>query len=369
MNNLDSAKNEFRVNRQDCSQTQWVNESLPQSLQDGEILLKIDQVAFTANNITYAMIGEQIGYWQFFPTEAGWGIVPTWGFAEVIASQHSEVPIGERFYGFYPMASHLKISAGKVSLLGLLDIAPHRAALPIIYNYYTNTRSDALYTPQSEEIQSVFRPLFTTSFLIDDFLAENNFFEAKNILLTGASSKTALALAFLLQQRKNSQNLAIKVVGFTSSTNAAFVKSLSYYNQVLDYQQVSELDPEETYLIVDFAGNQPLQVAIQKQVQANLKYNCMVGLTHWDQRKAEEKPANKGTVFFAPTQAQKRSQEWGAAGFQARLAEAWQLFSQNANQWLSIEKNVGNAAIEQVYQQTLAGKTLPQKGYMLKMNG
>jgi hypothetical protein len=368
MNDLDLTKTEFRVNRQDYSQTQWINESLPNALQNGEVLLKIDQVAFTANNITYAMIGEQIGYWQFFPTEAGWGIVPVWGFAEVVASKHADVQVGERFYGFYPMASYLKITPGKVNPHGLVDIAPHRTALPAIYNYYTNTRADALYTPQSEEIQSVFRPLFTTSFLIDDFLAENNFFGAKNILLTGASSKTAVALAFLLQHRKNTQNLAIEVVGFTSRTNLEFVKSLNYYDKVLDYQQVSELNPTETYLIVDFAGNQPLQVAIQKQVQPNLKYNCVVGLVHWDQRKAEEKPSDKGTVFFAPTQAQKRSQEWGAAGFQAKLSEAWRFFCQSAEQWLKIERNSSQTAIEQVYQQTLAGKTLPQNGYMLKMN-
>ncbi|MCU0443997.1 MAG: DUF2855 family protein [Microscillaceae bacterium] len=368
MSQINLQPKELRVNRQDYAQTQWANQSIAEELQPGEVIFRIDQAAFTANNITYAVIGEKIGYWQFFPTQEGWGIVPVWGFAEVVASAHTEVKVGQRFYGFFPMASHLKVLAGKVSAYGFMDIAPHRLALPPIYNYYTNTQADALYTASTEALQSVFRPLFTTSFLLDDFLAENNFFGATHILLTGASSKTALSLAFLLKHRKQNELSNLKIIGFTSAPNVNFVQGLDYYEQVLDYQQVTDLDPEQTYVIVDFSGNQTLQIAIQKQVKDKLKYTCAVGLTHWDQLKSEEKPAQKGVVFFAPSQAQKRNQEWGQAGFQARIGEAWRVFGESAGQWLQIEWADTPNDIAQIYHQTLAGKTLPQNGYMLKFN-
>jgi hypothetical protein len=45
-------------------------------------------------------------YWEFYPThEEGWGIVPVWGFGTVVQSLHPGVAVGERLYGYWPMAS------------------------------------------------------------------------------------------------------------------------------------------------------------------------------------------------------------------------------------------------------------------------
>ena len=57
------------------------------ALQDGEIRVQVVRFALTCNNITYAALGDMLNYWQFFPTgEAGWGIVPVWGFGTVVQS-------------------------------------------------------------------------------------------------------------------------------------------------------------------------------------------------------------------------------------------------------------------------------------------
>ena len=37
------------------------------SINDGEIAVKIESFAFTANNVTYGVAGDTIGYWKFFP--------------------------------------------------------------------------------------------------------------------------------------------------------------------------------------------------------------------------------------------------------------------------------------------------------------
>ena len=65
------------------------------SLQSGEVMVKMERFAFTANNLTYAVTGDQIGYWQFFPphdTEAN-GSHTSWGFARVVESNHMTFPL------------------------------------------------------------------------------------------------------------------------------------------------------------------------------------------------------------------------------------------------------------------------------------
>ena len=195
---------EIHVNRKDFHQFKRVEKVLPSEgdLDEGQILVKVDQFAFTANNITYAVVGRVLGYWNFFPVSAEWGIIPVWGFADVVASRNEEIQVGERFYGYYPMGSHLIMSPAKIKPSNFMDGVAHRRGLPSIYNNYINTKMDPAYRPEGESIQSLFRPLFSTSFLIDDFLADSEFYGGKQIVLTSASSKTAIGLAFLLSQRK-----------------------------------------------------------------------------------------------------------------------------------------------------------------------
>ena len=56
---------------------------------------------------------------------------------------------------------------------------------------------------------------------------DNDFFGGQNIILTSASSKTAIGLAALLTARKGDRT--INIIGLTSSGNMDFVKGLGYY--------------------------------------------------------------------------------------------------------------------------------------------
>ena len=223
---------DIQVNRKNFHDYKVTTKDTPSAsdLAEGQILVKVDQFAFTANNITYAAVGEVVGYWKFFPVSDDWGIIPVWGFADVIASKNEGIKVGERFYGYYPMGSHLIMSPAKVKPTNFMDGIEHRQALPPIYNNYINTKTDPGYSKDGEAIQSLFRPLFTTSFLIDDFMDDNDFFGGQTIILTSASSKTAIGLAALLAQRKGGRNL--NVVGLTSKGNMDFVNGLGYYDSV-----------------------------------------------------------------------------------------------------------------------------------------
>ena len=74
---------EVRVQRNDYRKTSVWRGQAP-ALQDGEILVSIDKFALTANNVTYAVFGDMIGYWRFYPTAGDYGIVPAWGYATVV---------------------------------------------------------------------------------------------------------------------------------------------------------------------------------------------------------------------------------------------------------------------------------------------
>lgn len=358
---------DFHVNRSDFHQHRVVEKQVPKEndIDDGQILIKVDQFAFTANNITYAAVGEVVGYWNFFPVSDEWGIIPVWGFGNVVASKHESVKVGERYYGYYPMGSHLVLTPVNVKNGHFTDGARHRAALPPIYNNYIDTASDPGYSPKGEAIQSLFRPLFTTSFLLADFLEDSNFFDARQVLLTSASSKTAIGLAFLLAQ--NQKNRDVQIIGLTSPGNVEFVNELGYYDRVLTYDDVSDkVSAEDDAVIVDFSGNADLQETLQKLFGDMLKYNCLVGMVDWTQRGGPDSAANKGKFFFAPSQYVKRNKEWGPAVLQQKLGAAWMAFTTQTGSWLDVQVAEGVEGLKALYLPMLDGKIDPRVGRIVK---
>ncbi len=350
----------FLVRRNDFSQAEWEEETLP-DLASGSVLLQIDSFSFTANNVSYAVTGDKLGYWQFFPAPEGYGKIPVWGFATVVASRHAQVAVGERFYGYFPPSRQLIVQPDVVKTYGFSDATPHRQQLAAVYNFYSHVAHDPLYDPNTEDFQSIFRPLFTTSFLLDDFFAENHFFEAQHIVLTSASSKTAFAMAFLLKMRREQTGTGPVIVGLTSEKNKAFVNTLGLYDKVLVYEAVQDLPVEKT-CIVDFAGNQDLHYALEQHLGAQLSYNCLVGAVHWDTAQSGKRPQQKGKFFFAPTHAQKRAQEWGTGGFQQRLGAAWQQFARENHRWISIRRSSDPEVFLKIYHDVLTGRDAANNG-------
>jgi hypothetical protein len=350
-------------------------------LAEGRVRVVIDQFAFTSNNITYAAMGDAMQYWQFYPvadTDDGisWGRIPVWGFGTVQASRHADIAVGERLYGYFPMSSAVDLAPADVSTGAFLDAAPHRAALHRVYNQYLRCAADPFYTSGTEDMQALLRPLFTTSWLIDDFLADNDFFgaaahgahEAKPVLLlSSASSKTAYGTAFQLSQRAG-----VEVVGLTSAQNVAFCTSLGCYDRVLPYGELSAIDADVPSIYIDFAGNAPLRKAIHTHCKG-LHYSCSIGATHVsDIGGAKDIPGPKATLFFAPAQIKKRNQEWGGAVLGQRLVHAWQAFVAQVSQpelpWLRVAHATGPAAVQAVYLEVLGGKGDPRLGHVLSLS-
>jgi hypothetical protein len=339
-------------------------------LADGQVRVRIDAFALTSNNITYAAFGEAMHYWDFFPVAgddgANWGRIPVWGFASVVQSLHPGVAVGERLYGYFPMASSAVLTPTRLLTSGFTEGAPHRAELPAVYNQYSRCSADAFYTPDDEDAQALLRPLFATSWLIDDFFADNDFFGAKTLILSSASSKTAYGTAFQMHQRDG-----IEVVGLTSPGNVAFCESLGCYHRVLTYDQLDQVPVDTACAYVDFAGNADLRRTVHTRF-ANLRHSCSIGGTHVEQLgSGKDLPGPRATLFFAPAQIKKRSAEWGWSELWQRIVRAWQSFgvklSDPVAPWLVVRHHRGSAAVQATYAEVLAGRGDPRVGHILSL--
>ena len=355
----------FLVDRDDYRNTRVVEAFRP-ALADGEVRLRVDAFGLTANNITYAAAGDLIGYWTFFPPppvgdNVNWGRVPVWGFADVVESRCEGVDEGERLFGYLPMSTELVIEPRRVSAGSLGDGAAHRATLPAVYNNYDRCAATPGYDPALEAEQMLYRPLFFTSFLIDDFLADNDSFGATTVVLGSASSKTAFGTAHLLSQREG-----VTVVGLTSPGNVAFVDGLGCYDQVVTYDEIGSL-PVAPAAFVDMSGNASVVRAVHEHYGDDLRHSAIVGLTHWEDRldRAEPIPGPAQAMFFAPSQVEQRRKDWGPGVLEARLAEAWGPFIEQVSDWVEIQHGTGHDTVHDVYVELLENRTPPNLAHVL----
>jgi hypothetical protein len=362
----------FIVDRKALSTARWIHGEAG-ALPDGAVRLKIDAFALTSNNITYAAFGDAMNYWGFFPTgDAATGCIPVWGFANVTESRCDGVAVGERFYGYFPMASDVVLQPVRIGEAGFIDGAEHRRELPSVYNHYNRCSADPDYVQGREAEQALLRPLFITSFLIDDFLDDNAFFGARAVILSSASSKTAYGTAFCLAQRRGAGADALKIIGLTSPGNVAFTQGLGCYDEVLTYDAVTSLPADVPAVYVDFSGSVAVRASIHQHLADPLMYSCSVGGTHWESLgSGKGLPGPRPVLFFAPAQGKKRNADWGPAGFQQRTASAWAAFmkpvSDPRTPWLRVVRGEGKAAVESTYAALLAGTVNPAEGHVLSV--
>jgi hypothetical protein len=343
------------------------------ALADGQIRVAVNRFAFTSNNITYAAFGDAMHYWDFFPTgEDGWGIVPVWGFADVVQTSHPGVSVGERLYGYFPMAEQCVLQPDRLTPAGFRDAAAHRSNLHAVYNQYQRVASDPFYTAESEDLQALLRPLFITSWLIDDFLADKHFFGTAAeparpavMLLSSASSKTAYGTAFMLAQRKG-----IEVVGLTSVGNVAFCESLGCYHRVLNYEHLDQLAADTACIYIDFAGNAALRSAVHHRFSvwptaapsgARMSANWAVRGICRDPRRA-------------CSSRRRRSRSARASGVSTAWARVWCRDGVGFSPGCPTHRHRGSTlrhggtdVLATVYRQVLQGKGDPRQGHIVQL--
>ena len=353
------------VKRSAITDARLVERPLP-ALAEGEVLARVGDFALTANNIGYALTGDALGYWQFYPEDAEWGVVPVWGHAEVIASRCAELAVGARFWGYLPMASHMVLTPGRVRERGFVDAAAHRAALPAVYNQYARTEQDPPALAVMANARSLLFPLFTTSYLIADYFADNALFGADQIVIGSASSKTGFATAHFL---KTISPAPRSVIGLTSPGNMAFTKRLGLFDRVIAYDDIASLDRAVPSGYVDMSGDGAVLRAVHEHFADNLKVSVGVGATHWDAPRPQASlPGAQPAFFFAPAQIAKRDAEWGAGVLMGRANLANIAFVEALGDRVRITEHRGPAAVAARYQDMVLNRTPPTEGLILNFD-
>ena len=353
---------QFVVRKNDLSDGRIATRDLS-PLSDGEVLARIDRFALTANNVTYGVMGERIGYWKFFPVEAAEdGIIPVWGFAEIVESSHPQVPVGERIYGFFPIASHVVMRPAKVSEGRFVDGGEHRAGLPPVYNSYARVSAEPGYDSDLDDARMVLFPLYATSFCIYDFMQDHDWYGARQVVVLSASSKTAIGCAYAISADAS----APRSVGVTSPRNAASVEKLGLYDEVLTYDALDNIDASIPTVIIDMSGDGGVLGRLHQHLGDAMKYTSNVGVTHYD---ANTMPPgfirDRSEMFFAPGHIQKRHKEWGPGVFEKRAHDFWKDTALKSRDWLTIHREEGADAVKQAWSAVALGKTPADEAWVV----
>jgi hypothetical protein len=332
-------------------------------LAEGQARLLIESFALTANNVTYAAVGGPMRYWDFFPAEdADWGRVPVWGFARVIESHSDAALMGERVYGYFPMAAELVVTPGRADTSGFTDLASHRQPMAAVYNRYQRVAEEP--HEMADALRMVLNPLFVTGFLIADAIDDDPGGRPERVVVSSASSKTALALAWSLRA------LGISTLGLTSPTRREAVHALDVWTEVLGYDDARRVSAQSTATAyVDIAGNAEVTRQVHTMLGDRLVRSMTVGITHWDQlaTAGTEPPGVTREMFFAPARIAKRQQDWGRGGLDARMAEKWADFSAWAQRWLDLRHVHGPEAVAVLWRELVAGIDDPRRAYVASL--
>ena len=355
---------EIWVDRDDYRKTKIIEVETP-ALAEGEVLVSVDKFGLTANNVSYAVSGKTIGYWGYYPADNNWGKVPVWGMADIIESKCDGIVVGERIWGFFPMASHVVLKPGQIKKQTFADMAGHRQNLPLFYNQYQRTEAEPDYLKTLEDERCLLFPLFATSFVLNDFLEDNDFFGAEQILIGSVSSKTGFGLASFLTQNEKFDG---EVIGLTSKGNVDFVKALKCCEQIVVYGDEAQIDTSKSSAFVDMSGNGELVKTLHEHLQNNMVQSIGVGATHWNEKRARgDMPGAKPAFFFAPAQMDKRDKEWGRGMlFQKAFAAGAQLAA-NIKDIVKVELITGPQDVEQIWKDMLDNNVSARRGIMASL--
>ncbi len=336
-------------------------------LEQDEIKVRIDKFAFTSNNITYGVMGEQLSYWEFFPTandDSEWGVLPVWGFAEIIESNLPALPEGDRLFGYFSPATELVLRPQNISDERFHDGSIHRNHLPPAYNIYRRVYSEHKYKRTFDDERMLLYPLHLTSFCLWDYLRDNDWFDAEQVVVLSASSKTSIGLGYALHLDEDSK----PSVGMTSERNLKFVTGLRYYDQSLTYAEVDALDASIPTVIVDMSGNQIVMSKLHQRLGENMMRCLNVGITHWEEEKSSSGiNIERSEIFFAPGHIQKRLKEWGPEEFEKQSSGFLQQSIKESINWLQVTQLPGLKGLANAYQDICEGNIHANQGLIIKL--
>ncbi|MGY1773278.1 DUF2855 family protein [Blastococcus sp. SYSU D00813] len=357
---------DFLVRRDDPRTTRVDDgEAAATEVAEGTVQFTVERFGLTANNLTYAVLGDQLRYWDFFPAPEGWGRIPAWGFGRAEASGVEGIAPGERFYGYWPMSTRVTLQVTP-SGPGFLDSSAARADLPPTYNRYLRATPRTGFPPDLDDAAVVVRPLFLTGWLLADQLARAGWHGADTVVLTSASSRTALCTAAAVREREDRPAL----LGLTSAGRVGPTVATGLYDRVLGYDDIASLPAAGGLVLVDIAGDAAVRAAVHRTSADRLRASVMVGATHWEQVDlgADGLRGPRPVWFFAPDVADERAAELGQLPFARLLGAAWASFATTGlPRLVTFRHATGADALADAYAALLKGDVDPREGLVFSL--
>jgi len=333
-----------------------------------------------------------------------------------VASAHHKVAVGERLYGYFAPARYLvlPIDEKDVNKYSIYVPRNHLPADRRVYNQIVRCSTDPLYTPETEDLAMLYRPLFWTSYWCEDWLARSEYRGGcENILISSASSKTAFCFAYCIRKRVERDPTRIsniRIIGLTSKGNLEFTKNLGLYHEVYEYDSFLSVSAtpfhsksKNRWIYIDVAGNQTLNSRIYTHfaspyVTSKLVAAVSLGMTNlvpgekkadkieWTTNTDPKTASDSGDMktasstssagfwpvteqFFTPEWLTVRRSELSPSQMFNMQKSAWGALMQDCRDWVKLERVYGGEHVRMAYEAMVESSSGlgPDKGWIWSM--
>merc|ERR1719188_1654307 len=218
-----------------------------------------------------------------------------------------------------------------------------------------------------EDWKAVTKELYTMAFYMDEqLLVDTGMFNS--VLISCASSKTALALAYCLRMRDMRC-----VAGLTSQEHLEFVKSTDLYHEVYTYDNLSSLSSQNQIVYMDFKCDEALREEIGQMLGTNLMYTLKIGPSVF-QKKAKdqmfEKRHGKQAVFDEASWRERRKMvaEVTKTDRNDRLKYSQTAFIERLQRSVKLRHVSGSEAFAQMYERVYCNESSPAEAHVCSLH-
>jgi len=217
-----------------------------------------------------------------------------------------------------------------------------------------------------EDWRLVLKEIYTMAFYMDENLLVDTGM-INSVIISCASSKTAMALAFCLRMRDMRY-----VVGLTSREHLDFVRSTDLYHEVYTYDEADALPNNRTIVYMDFKCDGELRQQITLRMGTNLMYNMVLGPAVFQNRMKDqvfEKRARE--VLFDESSWRERRRmvaEVTKTGRNEKLKDSFPAFVQRMRQHVKLRRASGGQAFKDMYDAVYSNSASPADAYICTLH-
>lgn len=354
------------------------------NLDPDHLLLRIDKFAFSQMPLGYLMKGYTrtfSAYHDFFKyPEDGIYRSACWGYCTVLESLHPKVPVGTRLYGLVPPCQyHIQkvmraIPASKNGDPPLVEFDMDRMPYNLRrFQEYEVLQDGAHQDTEMEDWIIATKEIYTMAFYMDEQLLVDTG-QINSVIISCASSKTAMALAYCLRMRGgvSIEREMSCVVGLTSKEHLEFVKSTDLYHEVYTYDDLDNIPNDKTIVYMDFKCDGAIRQALTLRMGTNLMYNMVLGPAVFQKKMKDqlfEKRARE--ILFDESSWRERRRmvaEVTKTGRNEKLKYSYKAFVERMQKLMKLKHVSEPESLRKMYDAIYSNQASPSEAFICSMH-